>query len=261
MILPRGAARGLLGVFLLLSTACRDSGPPADAGSVKDGVYRNKYFNMTLPLSEGWLHEKPPFKLGKLLGTYLGFIAAGDTLMKEGDDPEDRVRRMFRLSSARIDLVGYEDAMLMGGAAELGYQPKVRRGADLLPGAEILLRARKTEFTILGRRRIRLGGVDFDVLDFEVILADGKLRESVYVTLRWGHALAFTVVSRSTRGQQAGERALKNVSFENGLSPGPDPAHPKSVRNFGLDEPEISRTASLRSSTGTFHSRLRVHWT
>ncbi len=103
-----------LAVFLLLA-GCGPKHERLDEGKLENGVYKNQYFNLVLPVPAGWEAEIPPQGMSRFLAYYLEVLAVKD----QSTGSETRVIPMVRMTSASIETIGKDDALVTLAAARV----------------------------------------------------------------------------------------------------------------------------------------------
>lgn len=184
---------------------CSPEAPVLDAGAVRQGIYRNDYLNLTLPLPLGWSVEKPP-RADWFLDRFTQLLAAGDRLEPGPKTLAGRRHFLLRVHS--------EHAFLELAAAEIGTQPDLHTGADCLKRVGALLDAGGRPYRITRKPHpVKLGGLDFEAMSFSVQLTDGELQQEVFAAVRWGYAVVFVAAAPGAEGLKQAQAALTKARF------------------------------------------------
>lgn len=199
--MTRRAAAGLI----LLLAACAPSEPSLDAGEVRDGVYRNEYLRLTLPIPSGWTAEKIP-QADWVLDNLLSLLAASDRSLTDEKQIPRRKRILLRASS-NLNFIEI-------GTAEIGGLSDVRIGAHCLKRVEPLLTAGKRPYRVAEAIRPHpLGGLKFDSMAFSIRLLDGHVHERVYAVVHGGYAVVIVAGSSSPAGLKKAEAVAEQVLY------------------------------------------------
>lgn len=197
--------RRAVAALVLALASCAPSEPTLDAGAMRDGVYHNDYFRLTLPIPLNWTVEKFP-NGDWTLDNLLSLLAASDSSIT--DEKEIPRRKRFLLqATSNMTFVGM-------GTAEMGAQTDIRTGAHCLKRVVPLLTAGKRPFRVTDEpRRREIGGFQFDSMAFSMRLSDGEIHQRVYAVVRWGYALVIVAGSSSREGLKKAEAVAEKVLY------------------------------------------------
>ena len=203
--MSRRAALAAALACALAGCSASSPGPVLDPGAVRDGVYHNDYFRLSLPIPFGWTVEKNP-RGDWFLDNYLNLLAAGD---QEMTDPKTLPKRKHVLLRAFSNQTFIEI-----GASEVGLQPKLNLGSDCLKRVPAILDAGGRPYRITKPVHPALiGGLKFDGMAFTTTLADGEMHEHVYAIVRWGYALVFVAGAPNPAGLGKAEAVLARAVY------------------------------------------------
>lgn len=204
-----------LAAFLLLA-GCGPKQEGLDEGKLENGVYKNQYFDLVLPVPAGWEAKTPPQGMSRFLAYYLEVLAAKDKLT-------GRVIPMVRMASAPIETMGKDDVFITLAAARVGDKP----GFNLMRAVEIArifldpkesptpVRLIKDFYTerlghITGKK---YSGLAFAAFEAEWTLTDGRITEACYIVLRRDYALVISIVAKGPKGLEKAKNALKSIRW------------------------------------------------
>jgi len=172
---------------------------------MRDGVYHNDYFRLTLPIPANWTTEKFP-EGDWVLDNLLSLLAASDSAITDEKEIPRRKKMLLRASS--------NTTFIAMGTAEMGDYTDIRIGAHCLKRVVPLLTAGKHKFRVTDApQRRTIGGFQFDSMAFSIRLLDGVLHERVYAVVRWGYALVIVAGSTSPEGLKKAEAVAEKVLY------------------------------------------------
>lgn len=196
--------------LVLALAACSPSEPKVDAGAMRDGVYHNDYFRLTLPIPANWTVEKDPSG-DWTLDNLLSLLAASDSSITDSKEIPRRKRFLLQATSNMT--------FVAMGTAEMGAHTDIRIGSHCLKRVVPLLTAGKRPFRVTDEpRRLEIGGFQFDTMAFRMRLSDGEIHQRVYAVVRWGYALVVVAGSSSPEGLKRAEAVVEKVLY----TPKPD---------------------------------------
>lgn len=194
---------------LFLLAGCGPKTQSADSGRFEDGVYRNRYFHISLPVPEGWNVETPPPGLGHFLRYYLKIMAVHE----KADNEKDRVVPMMRMMSGPSRDLGPLDGVIMAGAARVSDKPgfDLSRAVDF---ARLLIKESPTPVRLMKDfESTKLGELTFVHFQAEWTMDRGRIMTAYYITLRGDYVLVFSVLAKASPGLERGMKVLEAISF------------------------------------------------
>lgn len=197
--------RRAVAALAVLLAACAPSEPSLDAGEVRDGVYRNEYLGLDLPIPSAWTVEKFP-EGDWVLDNLLSLLAASDRALTDVKQIPGRKRILLRAS--------FNMNFIVLGTAEIGGLSNVRIGAHCLKRVEPLLTAGKQRYRVVEAiRRHPIGGLQFDTMAFSIRLLDGHIHERLYAVVHGGYAVVIVAGSTSPEGLKKAEAVAEKVLY------------------------------------------------
>ncbi len=202
-----------LAVFFLLA-GCGTKPERLDAGKVANGVYKNRYFDLVLPVPAGWVAKTPPPGMSRFLEYYLAALAA-----KKNTGSEKRVFPMVRMASTPAGALRSTDAAITAAAARVADKP----GFDLMHAvkiARIFIKGSPTPVRLQKDFHTeRLGGLAFAAFEVEWTEKQGGVTEACYIALRRDYALVFSVEAKNPEALESAKKALESLRWSGAAPP------------------------------------------
>lgn len=207
----------LLVAALAFSAGCKKqkASDEIDFGTVKDSVYQNKYFGLSVTLPADWstVDQETRERLMEMGGQ----IMAGDdkNLKAVAKASEMTSVNLFLVSEHPMGAPVQSNPNIMCVAERVREAPGVTRGEDYLFHTKRLLEASQVKLTFTEETASRsLGGRDFDVMSAQMSMADVTVRQKYCATIMKGYALVFIVSFATDEEEAALEDIMKTVTFK-----------------------------------------------
>lgn len=187
-----------------------------DYGNTVDNVYSNTYFDMTIPLNEGW-YVTPKSQMDALNKQGQSMVA-GDNTNLEKALKANAVRSASLLYLYKHELgapVTFNPSLLVI-AENVEQFPGVKSGEDYLFHTENILKQTTMEFDIIDRSKIRtIGGNTFSSMRMDMTVATNNLRvQQEYMSrIEKGFALNFVISYINDEQKQELEQMLEKIEF------------------------------------------------
>jgi hypothetical protein len=194
-------ARALLCFCLVLAACHKKASDEIDYGTVTEGVYRNAFFGLELPLPKDWsVQDQQTRQEMAEAGTKLIAGDQGKALMRAADQQTVNLLAVFEHPYGSP--VPF-NPNITGVAERVRNSPGIRRGQDYLFHARKLLAGGQLKVEFPGDiTTVKLGGTDFDVLEVKTDLQGMEVRQKMHATLIKGYVLLL-ISSFATPEQEA----------------------------------------------------------
>jgi hypothetical protein len=206
----------LLTLSAVLSAGCgKKASDEIDFGSVKNSVYHNEYFGLTVTLPSEWSVQDAEAR--RQIMDKGGKIFAGDdrnlkAVLKAG---EMQSVNLFAACKHPIGTPVPSNPNIMCVAERVSQMPGIKRGKDYLFHAKKLLESGQMRFSFPSEMSTEsVGGQDFDVMHVETSMAGMTIRQKYYATIMKGYALTFTVSFTTDEEESALQDILKSVTIK-----------------------------------------------
>jgi len=193
-----------------LLTGCgRKASDEIDFGTLKNSVYQNNYFGLTVTFPTDWSVQDQESQR-QIMAAGRAVVAGNDKNLTAAIKQASELQTVNLFAVFKFAMgspVPFNPAIL-GVAERVRQLPGIQRGKDYLFHARELLKSSQLQATFPKEfYTARLGGVDFDVMDSEIAIRGMMVKEKYYAAIRKGYALAF-VVSYQTDEQEALQRKV-----------------------------------------------------
>jgi predicted RNA-binding Zn-ribbon protein involved in translation (DUF1610 family) len=188
-----------------------------DSGTIKDSVYKNRYFGFEVTLPESWspvdrdAQEKMTDMAGKML--------AGNNRSLEGllnASSEDAVS-MFTVFKHPLGTPVPFNPSVVCMAQKVNHFPGIKKGSDYLYHLKTVLDTLdfgpiSVEYSGSTNTE-ELGGVDFDVLDLRVQIGNTAITQKHYARIMKGYVLSYTLTYQAWDDMEELDSCLETVRF------------------------------------------------
>jgi hypothetical protein len=199
--------------FVITLVGCRErEQTDADFGSVKNSVYRNEYFGLTLGFPAGWTILDQEAQQQRTQRGVSALAGNDRALQKQLKASEMQSVPLF--AAHKHPLGSPPPNPSISGIAER-VEPRVRRGSDYLARAKEVLKS--GQMTVSFPKEVyqqKLDGVDFDVLELEIFIDGSKAKQKQYCTIAKGYALAFVICFNTDEDESLLADIIKTVRFQ-----------------------------------------------
>jgi hypothetical protein len=218
---PQMLRTTLSSVLLVLASAAlltgcgRKASDEIDFGTLKNSVYQNNYFGLTVTIPTDWSVQDQ--------ASQQQIMVAGKALVAGDDKNLKAVLKATELQSVNLftvfkyplgSPVTFNPA-IVAVAETVRQLPGIQRGKDYLFHARQLLQSSQVRASFPKEiYTVRLGGVDFDVMDSEFSIRGITVKEKYYATIRKGYALAFVVSYEKDEEESFQRKVLETITFK-----------------------------------------------
>ena len=203
-------------VLISLFAGCsQQTSDEIDFGTIKNSVYQNKYFGLSVPLPPEWSvqDQEARRKLQEAGGTML----AGDdknlkAVVKASEMTTVNLLTVFKHPQGKP--VPFNPNFICM-AERVHHMPEIKNGEDYLFQSKKLLETSRIDVSFPGEITTEsVGGREFGVMHVEIPMSDMTIRQKYYATIMKGYALTF-IVSYSTDEEESSlQKILKKVTFK-----------------------------------------------
>jgi hypothetical protein len=206
----------LLVLFAALLAGCnKKASEEIDFGTLKNSVYQNDYLGLAVTLPKDWSVQDQESKQ-RLTAAGSAALAGDDkhlqATLKAG---ELKIVNLFMVFKFPLGTPGSFNPAIIGMAERVRRQPGIKSGKDYL------FQARKTfesgQLQVSFPKEIytaRLGGVDFDVMDMEMVIRGVTVKETQYAAIRKGYALSFAITYQNADQEAFERKVLDTVTLK-----------------------------------------------
>ncbi|OQA31392.1 MAG: hypothetical protein BWY57_02373 [Betaproteobacteria bacterium ADurb.Bin341] len=206
----------IFATILLLVGCVQKEAKEIDFGTIKDSIYQNDYFGMSVKLPPEWSVQDR---------ASLQRISESGGKMIAGDDKN--LKLALKASEMRsVNLFGVFRHPLgkpvqfnpnIGCVAEkVSHLPGITKGADYLYHSRKMLEASQIKFTFPNEMSSeKIGGESFDVMHTEILLAGQKIHQKYYASVMKGYAVAFVLSYLTSDDEAALQSILNTTTFNN----------------------------------------------
>ncbi len=207
----------LAAVFLFAGCGTKELTP--DAAKIEGGVYKNFYFDIVLPVPEGWTAKTPAPRMSHFLEFYLEALAT-----KKDTGSEKRVFPMVRMATTPAGSLRPTDAVITLAAARISDKYGMDR-AHAVKIARLFVKGSPTPVRLtkdfhsekLGEKTT--GGITFVAFEVEWTEKQGGVLEAFYIALRRDYALVFSVEAKNQEALEKGKNVLKSIAWRGAIPP------------------------------------------
>ncbi|MGN7359067.1 hypothetical protein ACTHPF_17355 [Paenibacillus sp. SAF-054] len=184
----------------------------ADEGYLKDGVYTNEYFGMTVQMPQGW-EVQGPGELEDVMETGKEIIADGDEdKQKALDKAELKVLNFFLASKSATDSQQMNPNVISN--AEKVSKLQVRTAKQYLEASQTMLKQSNLPYEFDDIKSANVGGKEFQMMQ-ATLQGDGvTVTQRYYSTLTDGYALNIITTFFDEASEAETEKMIQSVKFE-----------------------------------------------
>ncbi len=206
----------LLIAALALSAGCkRKAADEVDFGAVKDSVYQNKYFGLTVALPPEWSVQDQEARRRMMdMGTQV--LAGDDKNLKAAIKASEMTTvSLFTAFKHPVGTPVPYNPSIVCLAERVRHMPGIKRGKDYLFHSKRVLESSQMAVSFpKGMSAETLGGRPFDIMHVELSAGGMTVQQKYYATVMKGYALAF-IVSFTTDEEKAPlDKILDSVAFK-----------------------------------------------
>lgn len=204
-------------VLAIVFSGCKKKEPlKPNAGTIKNGVYNNEYFGLTLNLPEDWSLQDA--ESSKELTKFGYKMIAGDdeNLERSLNAAAEKQQLMFfSASKYPIGTPVADNPSIIGTAELVKSKPGIKRGSDYLFHVRNLLETSGIKININETKTTeKFGGVEFDMLEVVLSIGNISIQQKYYSTIMRDYAISFILTYTSEEGHEYLKEILKTVEFE-----------------------------------------------
>jgi hypothetical protein len=182
-------------------------------GTLENGLYRNKYFGMSVTLPNDW-HALDDEARKRAMQEASKLIAGQDKNLQAALDASE-------LNSVNLLMV-YKHPLgtpvpfnpsLTCVAEKVSHLPGIKNAGDYLYHMRKAAQASQVSYNFGRVYSENIGGVDFDVQDMTLNVGTWRIQQKCYANIMKGYALGFVTTASNRREQQALNDILATVYF------------------------------------------------
>ena len=206
----------IISACLLLSACDSVAEPDIDYGEIKDGLYTNNYFKMSIQLPSDWsIQSQAEQKKLMKSGTEL---LSGDnqklkSALKASQKQSVNMFSVFRYEQgAPVDF----NPSIISVAEKVSHMPGVKKGADYLFHVKKVLNAGQLKYDFSGEIYSKeLSGVSFDVMPSVISMAGMTIKQEYYAAIMNDYALGFILSYTTDADGKALNNIINTLEFKN----------------------------------------------
>ncbi len=204
---------GAITLGVLLAGCEKKATEEVDFGSITNSVYRNQYFGLTVPIPPNWSVQDQEAQR-RLQQVGINAIAGEGNLKRLLKASELQTINLFGAFKHPLGTPGDFNASVMGAAEKVRQLPGIKRGSDYLANAKKVLQAGQLEVSFPNDFYTRkIGNLDFDVLDAEMLVGKLRVKQKYCSTIRKGYALNLIISYMSDEDLELLQKILDGVTF------------------------------------------------
>lgn len=201
---------------MMFSIGCgKKAADEIDFGAVKDSIYQNEYFGLTVDLPRDWsvLDQEARQRLMERGGT---IISGDDKNLKAALKASEMTTvNLFAAFKHPVGSPVSSNPSIMCVAELVREIPGIKKGADYLFHAKRVLESGPLQVTFPKEISTEsIGGQEFDVMHMEMPYAGRTIQQKYYAAIMKGYALAFIVSFTTDEEEAALENILKTAAFK-----------------------------------------------
>ncbi len=200
---------------LLLAGCGKEASNEIDFGSVKNSIYQNGYFGLSLPLPSEWSVQDQQMRQ-RLAETGTKMVAGEDKGMKAILKASEL--RTVNLLAAFKHPVGTPvpfNPSIACAAERVHDMPGIKRGKDYHFHAKKLMESGQVKFEFPKEISTeKLGGVDFDVMHVSMTIGSSTVRQKYYASVMKGYVLILVVSFTTADEESALQKIVDGASFK-----------------------------------------------
>jgi hypothetical protein len=203
--------------FVVVFSGCKkkESAIP-NAGTIKNGVYNNEYFGLTLTLPENWSIQDAESSKELTKSGYKMIAGDDENLERSLNAAAEKQQLMFfSASKYPIGTPVADNPSIIGTAELVKSKPGIKRGSDYLFHVRNLLETSGIKITINETKAPeKFGGVEFDILDVVLPFGNVSVQQKYYSTVMKDYAISFILTYTSEEGEKYLQKILETAKFE-----------------------------------------------
>jgi len=186
-----------------------------DFGSIKDSVYTNNFFGISLTLPTDWIIQNREF-FKKTIEVGAEAITGTDENMKVAFDAAKlNIVPLFAVSKHEAGAPVDSNPNLNSLAERIHLAPGIKKGTDYLFHTRKFMEASQMKVSFPNdTTSISLGGREFGVMDVEMNMMGATLKQKHYATVMKGYALQFVITYTKDEELPALQTILDSMKFE-----------------------------------------------
>lgn len=205
-----------IAVVATLTAGCeKKAADEIDFGSVRNSVYSNAYFGLSITLPPSWSIQDQEAR--QRLMDMGGKMVAGDDKNLKAAVKAAEMTTVNLLSVFKHPMGAPVpcNPNIMCIAEQVRHMPGISKGTDYLYHARRALEASQMQASVLEEESTEsIGGHDFNVMHIELSLGNLTVHQKYYAAIMKGYALVFIVSYTTDDDQSALKDILKTVTFK-----------------------------------------------
>jgi hypothetical protein len=203
-------------LFLLLGgCAQKPAEEEIDFGEIKDSVYRNNYFGLSLTLPQDWIVQNREF-FKKTIEVGAEAITGTDENMKVAFDAAKlNIVPLFAVSKHEAGAPVDSNPNINTLAERIHLAPGIKKGTDYLFHTRKFMEGSAMKFTFPSETQaITIGGREFGVMEVEMNMGPARLKQKHYATVLKGYALQFVITYTKEEELPILEQVIHSSKFD-----------------------------------------------
>ena len=201
---------------MMFSMGCgKKAADEIDFGAVKDSIYQNEYFGLTVGLPRDWsvLDQEARQRLMERGGK---MVSGDDKNLKAALKASEMTTvNLFAAFKHPIDSPVSSNPSIMCVAERVREIPGIKKGADYLFHSKRVLESGQLQVAFPKEISTEsIGGQEFDVMYMEMPYAGRTIQQKHYAAIMKGYALAFIVSFTTDEEEAALQNILKTAAFK-----------------------------------------------
>ncbi|MEC0242189.1 hypothetical protein P4H66_20500 [Paenibacillus dokdonensis] len=184
----------------------------ADGGYVKDGIYTNDYFGLTVQMPKEW-EVQGQDAMQDVMQTGKDIIANGDDDKQAAlDEAEQKILNFFLTSKYPMNEQDINPSVISN--AEKVSPLQVRNGKQYLEASQAMLKTTELPYEFDEIKTVNLGGKDFHMMTATLKGNGITLNQRYYSTLTDGYAVNFISTYFDDASKAETDKVIQSVKFE-----------------------------------------------
>ena len=199
----------------LLAGCEKKASDEIDFGTVNNSVYHNKFFGMSVTIPADWSVQDQAAQQ-RLMKVGQRALAGDDKNMQAVmKASEMQTVNLFAAYKYPLGSAVTFNPAILSAAEKVSQLPGIKRGKDYLFHTRQILESGQMNVSFPKEvYSLRLGGMDFDVMEVEFHVRGVDIREAYYSTIIKGYALTIISTFSNDEGEKAGKAILDTVKIQ-----------------------------------------------
>jgi hypothetical protein len=208
-----GILAAAVGIAVLTSAGCqKKASEEVDPGTIENSVYHNNYFAMSITIPGNWSVLN---KQQREMLTNMGKQMVNRNAKKAIDAAEDQMVNLLTAYKHPLGTPVPFNPGFMCIAERIRHLPGVKRGRDYHYHSRKLLQTSGIDVKIADEvSTLNLGGIEFDVMSYEMNMMNTVIYQKAYATVLKGYALVFNLVFSTPEEERLLEDILDTLKFD-----------------------------------------------